>query len=432
MYVSSDQYLHTWDERYHALVAKNLVKHPLKPTLYDNPVLPYDPENWVANHIWLDKGPVPLWAMAASMSIFGFNEFALRLPSLVVSLLSVWFTFMIGRLLFGDRIGLLAAFLHAINGLVIEVAGGRVSSDHVETFFCFFTEGAMLLALFTVMKNKGIGYALAIGIFTGLAILCKWSPALVVFPLWVCGEWLAGNKPAKSIAMNLLVAALACMAVAGPWFWYIHHAFPDETAYVFSKFTNAYSETLEKHTGPWYYYFKNTGMVFGELVWIALLFTAYLIIRQKAGWQVTVLLLWWFIPFVVFSFAETKRHTYLLIAAPALFCLTANAYFYLKQACAERKWISVLLLLALIGLPVRYCIERTKPFTRMELEPQWAADLKKMNGKYPPNTVFVNHPHAIEGMFYTDYIFYGHTPDTFEIKILGNSGFEVIQAGMIP
>jgi|GEM_PF-2475173 len=31
---STDSYLHEWDERYHALVAKNLLLHPLKPTLY--------------------------------------------------------------------------------------------------------------------------------------------------------------------------------------------------------------------------------------------------------------------------------------------------------------------------------------------------------------------------------------------------------------
>ena len=45
LWVSMDPYLHEWDERYHALVAKNLMPHPLKPTLYDNPVLliPGDP-----------------------------------------------------------------------------------------------------------------------------------------------------------------------------------------------------------------------------------------------------------------------------------------------------------------------------------------------------------------------------------------------------
>ncbi|MFT5169209.1 MAG: hypothetical protein ACI8P3_004457 [Saprospiraceae bacterium] len=33
LYVAGDFYLHDWDERYHAVVAKNLMDHPLKPTL---------------------------------------------------------------------------------------------------------------------------------------------------------------------------------------------------------------------------------------------------------------------------------------------------------------------------------------------------------------------------------------------------------------
>jgi 4-amino-4-deoxy-L-arabinose transferase-like glycosyltransferase len=81
IYISTDLFLHTWDERYHALVAKHLIQHPFRPTLYDNPVLPYDYRNWTANHIWLHKQPLPLWTMAASLSLFGVHEIALRLPS---------------------------------------------------------------------------------------------------------------------------------------------------------------------------------------------------------------------------------------------------------------------------------------------------------------------------------------------------------------
>ena len=54
-YSASDRYLHNWDERYHALVAKNMIEHPLRPTLYENPVLPFDSKDWERNHIWLHK-----------------------------------------------------------------------------------------------------------------------------------------------------------------------------------------------------------------------------------------------------------------------------------------------------------------------------------------------------------------------------------------
>jgi 4-amino-4-deoxy-L-arabinose transferase-like glycosyltransferase len=73
-FVASDPYLHPWDERYHALVAKNIISEPLKPTLYEDPVLPYNYKQWHKNHIWVHKQPMPLWMMAASMNVFGVNE----------------------------------------------------------------------------------------------------------------------------------------------------------------------------------------------------------------------------------------------------------------------------------------------------------------------------------------------------------------------
>ena len=55
IYSASDLFLHSWDERYHALVAKNLLQPPLLPTLYEHPVLDYNYQNWTANHIWVQK-----------------------------------------------------------------------------------------------------------------------------------------------------------------------------------------------------------------------------------------------------------------------------------------------------------------------------------------------------------------------------------------
>ncbi|MBP7399885.1 MAG: hypothetical protein KA954_09890, partial [Chitinophagales bacterium] len=64
-------YLHDWDERFHALVAKNMMTHPFTPMLRANPVLPYDETSWTDGHIWLHKQPLFLWQMALSMKIFG-------------------------------------------------------------------------------------------------------------------------------------------------------------------------------------------------------------------------------------------------------------------------------------------------------------------------------------------------------------------------
>ncbi|MFC1831465.1 ArnT family glycosyltransferase, partial [Thermodesulfobacteriota bacterium] len=110
-YVSADFFLHFWDERYHALVAKNLVNHPLVPTLYDNPVLPYNYQNWSANHIWVHKQPLPLWSIAISLWVFGINEIAVRLPSIFLTSTAIYLVFSVGSYLFNQKTGYLAAFL---------------------------------------------------------------------------------------------------------------------------------------------------------------------------------------------------------------------------------------------------------------------------------------------------------------------------------
>jgi len=427
LFVAADGYLHNWDERYHALVAKNLIKHPLKPTLYDNPVLPYNHNNWIANHVWLDKGPVPLWSMAISILTFGTNEYSVRIPAMILSLLSVYLTFLIGKNLFNERIGLLASFFHAINGLIIEVAGGRVSSDSVETFFVFFVQLAVLLSILTITHKKGVWFSILIGLVTSLAFLSKWTPALIVFPVWLAGEFFAANKPVRRIISELMLGVASFLIITLPWLIYIYSQFPQEAVYVIRKFVLAYDVTLEQHQGPFYYYFQNLGMVFGEVIWIVLLPAIYLMIKKKTDWRMVILNIWWLIPFVIFTFAATKRHTYLLISAPAFFTILSYYLFFIWQHQGLKRWVLYLVTFLLILLPVRYTIERVKPFNNTERDPAWSDEIKALDGKFDKNTVFVNEDHAIEGMFYTDYIFYGGMPKPEEIQLLKEKGYNVIR-----
>lgn len=434
-YTASDNFLHEWDEKYHALVAKNLIAEPLQPALYRNPVLPYHPDNWVENHIWLEKGPVPLFLMAASLKVFGINEYALRLPSLLLSLLAVYLTYLIGKRLFNERIALLAAFFHSINGLIIEVAAGRVSSDHVETVYIVLFE----LILFFIIKNlvnDGRGrrysaptlylYPFLIGTFAGLAFLTKWTPVLMIFPVWLIMEFVTGSKSKKQIFIQFGIAILIFLLITVPALLYIRQEFPAEARHVLLKFILAFNQPVESHQGPLYYYFLNITMVYGELIWLPLIIGIIHSIMKK-DWRLILLALWWIIPFIFFSLAATKRHTYLLIAAPAIIIILSYSIVYISESFySKRKVLSITATALLVLLPVRYCIERVKPFKHDFIEPSWVSELKSFNGKYPKNTVIFNCEHAIEGMFYTDYIFYTRYPINSEKEELERKGYTVI------
>jgi len=84
------------DECCHALVAKNLLKHPLKPTLIDKPYIFYTETHWGGNHVWLHKPILPLWQGALAYRFLGVNTFAFRFPSAILSTFAVWLTYLIG------------------------------------------------------------------------------------------------------------------------------------------------------------------------------------------------------------------------------------------------------------------------------------------------------------------------------------------------
>jgi 4-amino-4-deoxy-L-arabinose transferase-like glycosyltransferase len=285
---------------------------------------------------------------------------------------------------------------------------------------------AVLLSVTTILKKRNLLFSMLIGVVTGLAFLSKWSPALVVFPVWILGEWMANGKTRIQLLQHLLAAVLAFFLITAPWLLYVFKEFPDEAAWIFRKFTHAYNETVEQHTGPFYHYFQNMGMVFGEIIWIPLIISFYQLLKRQADWKIAALNAWCLIPFVIFSFAATKRHTYLLLAAPAIFVLLSYYWFYISESNLINKWVKHLLLFLLIALPVRYCIERTKPFINVERSPAWATELKQMKNKFDNNTVFFNYEHAIEGMYYTDYTFYTRLPRPDEIAVLQIKGYHIV------
>ncbi len=129
-----------WDEVFHAVVAQNVLKHPLKPTLIDVPYLPYDMKKWGANHIWLHKPIFPFWQIALSFAVLGVNTFALRLPSAILSTAAAGLTYLIGKELFDRRTALFAAVLQAINPFLVTLVQGYLFADHIDVALLFWVE----------------------------------------------------------------------------------------------------------------------------------------------------------------------------------------------------------------------------------------------------------------------------------------------------
>src|ERR1035437_2160358 len=98
-------FLYFWDEEFHALVAKHLMKHPLTPMLYTHPVFDVDFKKWDANQLWLHKQPLFMWQMALSMKLFGVNQLAVRLPSAFMFALLIIPIFRMGKIAINKKVG---------------------------------------------------------------------------------------------------------------------------------------------------------------------------------------------------------------------------------------------------------------------------------------------------------------------------------------
>ena len=71
--------------------------------------------DWLVPHLWylphLDKPPMTYWLVAASMKLFGQNEWAARLPLALAGMSGVWAAFLLGSSLGSRRVGFWSALI---------------------------------------------------------------------------------------------------------------------------------------------------------------------------------------------------------------------------------------------------------------------------------------------------------------------------------
>ena len=64
-------------------------------------------------HNYLDKPPFLFWVSSASMKVFGVNNFGYKLPSILFALLAIFSTYKLGKRLYGEVTGRMAALILA-------------------------------------------------------------------------------------------------------------------------------------------------------------------------------------------------------------------------------------------------------------------------------------------------------------------------------
>ncbi len=416
--------LHDWDERYHALVAKNMLVNPLMPRLYPVDYLPYNYQNWICNYIWLHKQPFALWSMACSIKMFGANELAVRAPSVILSTIAVYLTYLIGKWMFSSKIGLIAAVFHALNGFIIELTGGAVPSDHIDVSYLFWIELAMLFSVYSSYKlaegsGKRTQFAFLIGVILGICILCKWLPCLIIVPVYAILHW----KQSKTLLHSALLL-LTGLLVAAPWQVYAAFTFPQEYWYEMNFNSRHLYEVIEEQGHSMLYHFDLARIIWNELVYLPFFWLLYKGVK-KSTQPLLALTTWILLPYLFFTLAATKMPAYTLFCGPAIFITQA---LFLESLDEIRfKSIKVVLTAAFLLLASRYCAERVKPFKSYPKAEALRFKIEKLRATYQnPKTALFNVQSKVELMFYTDFIAYGHFPSDQDIQTLSAAGYDII------
>lgn len=424
IYSSADMFLHEWDERYHALVAKNLSEHPLRPTLYEHPVLPYNPSSWGSNHIWVHKQPIPLWQMAICIKLFGTNEWAVRLPSIITSLIGIILIFHVAAYFFNRKTAFIAAFLLSISGIVTDLVSGRIATDHIDAIFLFYT---LLTTFFIIrhMEAKKHYFLVLAGLSLGCALMTKWLPALVCLPVTIILMRYTHRYTWTTICFRITVIVLCAAAIVAPWHIYINKAFPLETALEYSHMSRHITEYLDGHKHHILYHFDMLRIIYGELVYLPMAWFTCKALKYRAPKHLA-LCAWFWIVYLFFTIVATKMQAYTIITAPAIFIITAFAFTKLMAYRKRLKYPSLAAIVAIlfIALPIRYTIERVSFFAPKERAPQWSEHIKKWS--YPSGSVIFNCPHPIEAMFYHNYTVYEHVPEKNVLDSLSAKGYNVV------
>lgn len=330
-----DPFLHNWDERFHALVARNMMADPFTPMLKPGLFIPYNYKAWCCNEVWLHKQPLFLWQMALSMKIFGVSEFSLRYPSVLMGALMVPILYRISYITTKNRlVSYGAALFMCVSGYQLQLVSGYKGMEHNDVAFGFYIL-ASIWAYAEYTNKRTIKWALLIGLFAGLAILNKWMTGLLVFSGWGINILFnTKNKDIRKEVIHLFTALGVCAIVFLPWQIYILLRFPAEATYEYSLNSRHIFEVVEGHSGHNEYYLNKFPEYFGRYAWMAV-FAGALIIAFRSGFtrQLRIALLTYIsVVYVFFSLiVATKLESFFYIVVPIGFIFTSVAVWQFSR-----------------------------------------------------------------------------------------------------
>lgn len=305
-----------------------------------------------------DKPPLFSWLVALSFLVFGFSEFAARLPAAVLGTATVLATYALGRAMFDRMVGLLGGVVLASSLEFLVMS--RVVVHDISLAFTV-TLSLLLFWLAFHDDDRRRAYLLGFYVAAGFAVVAKGPLGLVLVGL-VVGPWLVVRRRLGFLKdMQLWWGLPVFLAVAAPWYVAVMRANADFGAYFFiqQNFMN-FASAESRHPEAWHFYLPV--MLGGFFPWTAFLPVAVARAvhrrRDDSLGRFLYLALWGGMPLLFFSVASSKLPSYVLPLFPGLALLVA---VYWRDLLTDQEGrlhrgalVSVVVLALILALGLAY------------------------------------------------------------------------------
>lgn len=299
-----------------------------------------------------DKPILIYWLQAASVFVFGVNEFSFRLPSAMAATLWVLAVFMFVRRVRDERSGLLAAIITA-TAFEVSVMAKAATADALLNLFI----ACALFCVYLYWKERERRWILFTFACIGLGFLTK-GPVAVLVPLAVSFLFFAFKKE-LNVWLKMVfnpVGIVIFLAVTMPWYvvQYLKEGDAFIQGFFFKHNIDRFGGTMEQHGGGIFYYLPV--LLVAVLPFTTVFVKALLNTKQLMRDELSLFALIWLV-FVVgfFSLSGTKLPHYVLYGLTGMFVVMALSLEKLDVAKASSKlWLfmpQLFLFVVLLLLP---------------------------------------------------------------------------------
>ncbi len=323
---------------------------------------------YLGGELRFDKPILIYWLQAASVSIFGLNEFGLRLPSAIMASLWALAIYFFTRQHCDKKSAVVALTAMATSAYIIVVGRAAVADALLNFWLCMTMLSGYKFFETGEKKYSYWGYA-----FIGLGLLTK-GPIAVLVPgaVTLIYTLMMRSWPRFwRLAFNP-VGWMITLAIALPWYVleYLDQGMLFIDGFIFKHNVERFSETMEQHGGSIFYYLLLLPVILLPLTGLFLNTLRRLRTLFHGKAFDTWMWLWFVFVFVFFSLSGTQLPHYVLYGATPLFILMGK---YHRELLSYRlTFIPILIWLVLaflLPLVLPYVAEaQNKLFVKTQLE----------------------------------------------------------------